>query len=497
MKADARTIVLVEGGEAPPAAFIARQLHLKTYRAPSDLADEGVRALLVLAQNLSRPDSLRQLVKRLLPLAQAAQRGIFIVVVALPGQEAAALGAAKSGTGVLAQWDKKPGVVLSQLTVLSDWEKIAEACARCRCGPSANLSLLVLDSDGDALEEPLDPEVDLLMRRAFHDFSAIRISSENGGKSRASVWKVETEGYGLLTPFIVKCGPAAQIEEQINTYRDVVADRVPFRGCAPLCLDRCVLGTTLQLSVSRFVEHADRLDAVVTQRDVRPVIEAIYDRVLRRWREEPEVKTLSLLPEFLPRPRQTAYEPGLFRTYRRLGRVGFRGPSPKAFFNRLGSIPPDLHAVCRAHDDLNLRNVFVCEGLSDAVLIDFTRAARRPLSHDVARLDVGLAFDDQLQDAQQIPDNVLEDFYSGDLFAVSISHMLEGHSARHRLEAIVTLRTTILREGRAVPLDVRREYSIAVCAGLLYFAKGKGPSAARAYQCAANLLTQVTNPSLW
>ncbi|MBZ9852077.1 hypothetical protein LB565_29295 [Mesorhizobium sp. CA14] len=473
---------------------------MKKVESAADLNDGSARALIVLAGALSSDTDRQNLVKRLRRLAApAAERGIFVVVVAKAGEEAAALTVAQSGAGRLAQWVQRAGVVLRQLAVLpdSDWERIAESCARCRCGPSSNDSLAIRDENGAPLKEPLSPDIELLFRRAFHDYPGIRISAEGGGKSSASVWKVETEGHERHAPFIVKSGDAAEMEEHINTYRDVVADRVPFRGCAPLCLERCVLGATSQLAVSRFVENAVRLDHVVPDRDVSAVVQAIYKTVLGRWRIRPEKKTLSLLPEFLPASRQDVYLKGLERTYKDLTGAGYTGPSPQSFFDRLAGLPAAEHLVCRAHDDLNLRNVFVCGRDAEAVLIDFTRAAKRPLSHDVARLEVGLAFDTDLQSVQPIPPEVLEDFYTGDLFAVSLEHLLKGRVAPHRLNAITTLRTTILEEGQVHGVDLRREYTVAICVGLLYYAKAKSNDAGVAYKCAGSLLDRVTNPSLW
>ncbi|MER8537287.1 aminoglycoside phosphotransferase family protein [Mesorhizobium sp. M1005] len=500
MKAEERTTVLVDGGTVNPTPFSARQLAVKPLVSLSDLDDGGARALIVLAGALPSDEGRLDLVKRLRRLAaSSAQRGILVIVVTKRGEEAIGQAVARSGAGVLAQWQEHTGVVLRQLAVLpdSDWDNIAETCARCRCGPSLNSSLAIRDKNGNELPTPLLPELKLLFRRAFHDYSGILISEENGGKSSSSIWKVETEGLEQHTPFIVKSGPAAVMEEHINTYRDVVADRVPYRGCAPLCLDRCVVGSEHQLAVSRFVENAVRLDKVVINRDVKEVIQAIYRTVLGRWRKDPERKRLDLLQEFLPAARHDAYLKGLERTYDKLTKDSYAGASPRSFFVRLAGLQAEEHPVCRAHDDLNLRNVFVCGGDAEAVLIDFTRAARRPLSHDVARLEIGLAFDAELQADQPLPEQVLEDFYSRDLFAMSLKHLLQGKKAQYRLNAIVALRTTILEEGQSHSFDLRREYTIAICVGLLYYAKGKSPDAAIAYKCAVDLLDRVTNPSLW
>jgi hypothetical protein len=192
--------------------------------------------------------------------------------------------------------------------------------------------------------------------------------------------------------------------------------------------------------------------------------------------------------EFLPENMWARYRPGLQATYNKITADGvWIPPTPDDLLSRLDDFPEEERPYCRAHDDLNLRNVFICDGHREAVLIDFTRAARRPLSHDCARLDVGLAFDVELNAGQPLETDVLENFYTGDLFSISLEHTLRGGPAVKRLSAISAIRTQLLEDARAAKFDPRQEYRIAIAAELLYHARSQGPFGELAYKCAASL----------
>jgi hypothetical protein len=308
------------------------------------------------------------------------------------------------------------------------------------------------------------------------------------------IWRVEADSTDdeLRSPFVVKCGPRESIDMQVRTYRDVVADRVPFRGCAPLCLERSVAGHRKRLSVSRFVERAERLDSLLLKPDcVDPgaIIRRIYSGPLHRWRAKPQKRTLKLLEEFLPSRVRKRYGNGLRATHGALP-VG-SALSPGDLFKVLASLPPKEVPVCRAHDDLNFRNVFVADGGGEIILIDFTRAVVKPLSQDIARMDVGLAFDDELNAEQPIADDILEAYYAQNLFSISLPHSVRGRGARARLLAIEALRNQMLVEADAQDYDATTEYKVAIIAGLFYEAKRRTKWSATAYRCANALVATL------
>jgi hypothetical protein len=323
---------------------------------------------------------------------QAAWRGALCVIACMRGQKSNAQNVAKNrgsiGDRVRFGYQDRPA-------------EIAELCARYNGGMPANTALIIT-SIGDV---SLPAEATCLLRRAFFDFERITLTPLSGGRSGMGVWRVEAESSDkdLRSPFVVKCGKASEIDEQVNTYRDVVEDRVPYRGCGPLCLERSVRGVDLRLSVSRFVEHATRLDEYILDRDAGEIIYSIYNRVLRRWRTEPSFQKVQLFPELLWRTTWPKYLEKLDQVFPHANQaVPENLLSPQEIFDVLSGGLAVKVPYCRAHDDLNLRNVFVSEARSEAILIDFTRSQKRPLSKDCARLDVGLGFDDELNAKQPL-----------------------------------------------------------------------------------------------
>ena len=106
-------------------------------------------------------------------------------------------------------------------------------------------------------------------------------------------------------------------------------------------------------------------------------------------------------------------------------------------------------------------------------------------------MDVGLAFDDELNAEQPIDDEVLEAYYAGNPFSISLLHVVKGRSARTRLAAVEALRHRMLVEASALQYDPTVEYKIALVAGLLYEAKRRTKQSAAAYRCADALVATL------
>ena len=459
-------------GTLDPAPFTNRGLALIPF-ASTDLPG-STRALVFVAGDLNKEGGRALLVgwaRRNVRLAHNHGAGCFIA--AAPGQ------------GNLANQilDNSPETRTAEV-VRADPEVVAQACLRLQPGPLPNRGLVIEWPD------KLDPETAILLRRAFADFDSIELTSLDGGRSAITgIWRVEAKSRDaeLRSPFVAKCGPRDAIKQQVDTYRDVVADRVPYRGCAPLCLERSVAGFSKRLAVSRFVERAQRLDEVLIRPDhpdVAGLIQNIFTGPLHRWRASVETSSVKLVWQFLPHNPIAYYGSGLSRTRKALAEQGFRMPAPSELIKRMTALPKIEAPICRAHDDLNFRNVFVGEGGREIILIDFTRAIKRVLSKDIARMDVGLAFDDELNEAQPISDDVLLDYFTGDLFSISLRHAVDGQAARSRLAAITALRHFILTEADSHGYDPRQEYEVAVISGLLYEAKRQKKWSGVAYRCA-------------
>lgn len=444
-------------------------------RAATDEGEDfpgSARALVFVAGDLMVDSHRLSLVQWVRKRAQlASNHGLGCLVATLAGQENLAAQTIANVRG------KHPEIVPA------DPQLVAQKCLRMEPGPPPNHDL-------DVDDEGLDSETVLLLKRAFSDFDLIGLDPLTGGRSSISgIWRVDAQSSDaeLRSPFVAKCGPMKSIKQQLDTYRDVVADRVPYRGCAPICLERSVAGSTKRLSVSRFVERAARLDDVLIDADcpnVSDLIEQIYSGPLHRWRAAIVWQGVALARQFLPDNVMERFGNGLEATHLSLVQAGIQVETPQELLNRLDKIGSVNVPLCRAHDDLNFRNVFVGAGSSEIILIDFTRAVKRPLSQDVARLDVGLAFDDELNHKQAINEEILQEYFSDDLFSISLRHAVNGSNARARLRAIEALRHHILVEADGHGYDPRLEYKVAIISGLLYEAKRQTAWSAVAYRCA-------------
>lgn len=498
MKGESRTAILWVGLPLADAEFKTRDLTLKQLVSVADLDGTDVRALALVTDDLKDSAARQSLVKDLRQYAErAAQSGVLIVVVCPRGHEATALTSARSGAMTLAQMQQSSGTPFTQVRVMpsDNVAAIAEAMARYDTGPSQNPDLQLIDDHGQPF--PLPAEIALLVRRAFWEFGAVELRGEVGGRSAADgVWRVvpSSPDGGLRSPFIVKSGSIADIDVHVNTYRDVVEDRVPYRGCAPVCVERSPRGATRRIIVSRFVENAKRLDAVVLERDVSELVAAIYTRVLRRWRSAPahQKNVTSPATDFMPAAVwHKSYKFQLLSAHRAHKALGAVVDTPATIYKRIKGTAAAERPFVRAHNDLNIRNVFACDGTSDPVLIDFTRAMERPLSYDCVRLDVGLAFDVEVAPGDEMPEDVIRALYTGDLFTMPLEHKRRGAVAKHRIAAIEAVRSQVLADAENHGFDVTHEYTVGICTSLLYFARRKGAIGKLAYECAAELSKRI------
>lgn len=471
-------LVLVQG-QLAWKPFSLRQLQVRRYTGQN--LPSSTRALVFVAGDLVQAPDRAKLVSWVRKnIRNALDHGACCIVAARDGQRNLA-------KQTLAFNDEtRPAYVTSK-----DAHVIAQQCLRWNPGPFPKSELNILCSDA------LEPDTQLLLKRAFHDFDEIRLERLTGGRSAVSgIWRVDARSADkeLRSPFVAKCGARESIDKQVNTYRDVVADRVPYRGCAPLCLERSAAGFSKRLSVSRFVEDADRLDELLINPDhqnVDALIGRIYSGPLRRWRSVVVRRTVSIAWQFMPKNVLKQYDRGVDAARRKLRAANVSSKTLRSLLKQLTSIPLMNVPICRAHDDLNFRNVFVAKGGSEIILIDFTRAVEKPLSMDVARMDVGFAFDDELNKLQPIADDVLLEYFTGDLFAISLPHVVSGKAARARLAAIEALRRHILAEADNHNYDPRVEYKVAIISGLIYEAKRRTKWSPLAYRCADQLVSTL------
>lgn len=491
----ARRTVVVDG-RVGRKEFLARDLTCVHFDKLAQLQDASVRAIIFTVpgiddqQRTAFAQKLRRLGKT------AAEGGALVVVLAARAHLGTVQRVADHVGGYTFAQMTSGGARLTQPQVLvlpsDEVARAAEAVARHDPGPAENPALKITDQSPGVGSR--DEETNRLLRRAFSEFEEITIHRLTGGLSGDGVWRVQPRHADreVRTPFIVKCGLMSDMDEHIETYRDFVADRIPFRGCAPLCFERCVRGSMRRLAVTRFIEHADPLDEAARDHDVVQAIASIYEKTMVRWRTVLDQANLQLFEEYLPKVMwDERYREALDLNYRRLRRRGARLLTPTQLASRLYKRPAVHCPLVRAHNDLNIRNVFVCGRHSEAVLIDFTSAKKRPLAFDIARLDVGLGFDDGLHQHQPIASDVLVALYADDPFRWSLAKMWTATAARHRLDGIFHLRARLLEEAHGAAYDVTEEYTVALCSSLLWYARNDTALARTAYECAARLAERL------
>lgn len=478
--ANSRSTVYAFNGSAAADPFVSRGLML-VHVASNDepVLEPDARAVLFMGGDFASADENRLLSKwAARTVRHALDRGAACLVVVQPGQDGRARellqGADRDGRVRIAQSVD----AAAQLALLHE--------------PGAYPGAVPAIVPAGACTE----EAELLLKRAFHQFERVELETLPGGRSGAHVWRADCQSADrdLSSPFVVKFGPRARIGEELNTYRDAVADRIPFRGCAPICVERSVEGSAGQVLVSRFVEDAVRLDTLLVEGRAplaEHLVTGIYDGPLHRWRRNTTRADLRLFHELCNAHVRSKPEK-LQDVWQRQGGAKARLPSPRTVFKQLSAITLAGVPVCQAHDDLNLRNIFVAQPGSDVILIDFTRSKRRPLSRDIARLDVALGFDTDLQDASPLEADLLLEFYAADHFRVSLLHPSHCPRGKARLDLIQALRRRMVLEARREGYDPPVEYSVALASELLYHARGMSKSAEIAYRCACRIAADLT-----
>lgn len=385
---------------------------------------------------------------------------------------------------------------------LNAWEpsELAQACLEHEPGRAARAGL-VIEQKRTEHQFPVR-----LLQRAFSEFTKLRISPLQGGRSRASgVWKVHAQDYsqGQVEPFVVKSGKIGEISDEIGNAVEMVADRTPFPFYCPVLLDRCVTGATQRLVVSRFIDRATRFDDYLEQYSAALAISALFDGPLRSWRapdnqkESGPVKIGELYKEYWAIP-DVSGGAVLEPAYRQAKeRAPGRLESPAQLLTRLFSAPPIRCKLCISHGDLHARNIFVRHNSLDVILIDYAKVhPASPMSRDPATLDVALGFDvcdDKKPHIVPLPEKALLRLYTSPLFAYKHTG-----AATHRVEAIGRVRT----EARTHCSPEEYDLSVACC--LLRFARLPPPAGSKmasqinrlrglAYTCAARITRSVTS----
>jgi len=263
------------------------------------------------------------------------------------------------------------------------WSVIANFIADHRPGKAPNQSLRIQAS------APLQPDCDLLLRRAFADCAEIHLVPLDGGRSGASVYRAYAELAGgelgrWPLPYFVKFGNREKIFAEYENYRARVDPYVPFHLGPHLIDTRCCLGADKGIIVGDYVDESESLRDCARDGRGAQAIACLFDRTLHGWyrdatKEPTAIAKLLSFPRSLPSAR--------FAMAQKLGATRHL-TELRQLFNRCHSQPTMWGPV---HGDLHAANVRV--RATDAIVIDFLSHRQAPLVYDAACLEASLLVD--------------------------------------------------------------------------------------------------------
>jgi hypothetical protein len=395
MVEEERNAVLAIGDAAfDESPFIRRRLIL--VRAIADAAAgqfNSARAVL-LCEPMTRPGSIKKCFESIFPAA--SNYGLWCGALAKTLEEQAQIDAIRKD---VAGGEEFPIVQEAKL------DDTAEDIARWQMGPPA----------GAAKIEPatvaLDEEQRLLLRRAFSDCSEVFLESFPGGKASLFVFRAHASLANYVVgprplPFFLKIASPKEIETEKGKYRDYAENYVPFNLRPNLDRRRCVQTRNTAALVGNFVEDAVSLRACL-QSGQSGALFALFETSLKGFRLQPfaagEARHKDFLAGFV---RERIWIEELSKKDKVINRAKARGlvAEPASVEQKLYRAAERISCfVAPYHGDLHAGNVMV-RG-QDAILIDFSSAAKGPLTADPAALEASLIFGTDKFDA---PDSFLE-----------------------------------------------------------------------------------------
>ena len=284
------------------------------------------------------------------------------------------------------------------------WNTVANFVTDNPPGPAPSLSLKITPNN---VADKLDPDTQLLIRRAFWDCDNIDLVPMNGGHSGACVYRAYAELEGGLhgrwpQPYFVKVGKRFQILAEYKVYEENVDPYVPFHLGPHLVRDRCCLGASKGVIVGDYVEEAESLLDCASQGRAASAIACLFDRTLLGWHRETSAEPISLatgLLRYFPRPHKFPKK--------RFARACTLGATLdlwrlRALFEECTSTPV---LAAQIHGDLHAKNILV--RATDAIVIDFYGHKKFPLVYDAACLEASLLVEGFVDDDRDIEEWLL------------------------------------------------------------------------------------------
>jgi hypothetical protein len=322
----------------------------------------------------------------------------------------------------------------------NDWKALCGLILRHPAGPAPDLDLNI------DVDEPLNAEEELLVRRAFFKCTRVKLVPLTNGLSGVKTFKAFAEPQlviagGMPHTYFVKLGERAKVACEYRKYGDAALENVPFHLGPRLQLQRCALGPTLGILVGDFVKGAQALRDVARDGRATAALANLFNETLAAWRRAAHLQDFDL-PGYLSGLIKEVPEHRAPTIAVYLGDKADTA-SVKALLSRC---PTGRSMVGVVHGDLHATNVMV-RG-SDAILIDLERVDKdHPLLFDMASLEAGLYVDGFIgdkRDGNQLIES-LNPLYSLAAFSGRISHCHPSSPSEWYFECVRQIRMQALQ----------------------------------------------------
>jgi uncharacterized protein associated with vWA-MoxR-VMAP ternary system len=372
-----------------------------------------------------------------------------------------------------------------------EWAVIAHDLMTIQVEPGANRSLILRGS------LPTNDEAELLLRRAFYDFTSLELEALSGGRSGADIWRIS----GVLDtgrPSALSLVAKISTPEKIAAERSacsIIESSVPHRLYAPIVNERCLTGADRAIATYRFISHSnpitDRIGDVGAQ-----LVTSLFKQTLAGLHEPTRPFADRIATYFGPqRLKAFRWTDDLTAAAVHSRESSNTLPSAEELQQLIDELPKATVATGTVHGDLHVGNLFVPIDTHDVVIIDYGSVQHNaPLVADPACLEVSIIFSTYL---------------AGQTANIGHSALQQGLTAAYKypLEASQT-RTLEAIFGKGVASAVRQvrkqakaldpnpsSYAIAVAAYLVRFAafseNGSIADRAVAYKLAAILVADA------
>ena len=268
------------------------------------------------------------------------------------------------------------------------WIEIGNVVEAWPQGRAANLSLRISVGAQNGVTPSLNPDAEVLIRRAFSDCSSVYLEVEHSGRSGATIYRAYAEMDSLLMgqstqPYFVKFDERPSVLCEYNAYRQKVHPYVPFHLGPHLDYERCCLGEKKGLLVGNYVEESESFLRCAEEGRSTPAIACLFDRTLLAWRGLARCVSVPFSEPLLKRF-PSKIDP------RRFARASALGATKnirelRSLFSLCKSEPVLVGPI---HGDLHGKNIRV--RATEAIVIDFASQENCPLLLDAATLEASL-----------------------------------------------------------------------------------------------------------